>query len=238
MTWSMRSAPACRSTRADHVAERRVARTRRARRGATAAATSPGPAGCTCPAVRPPSTPGEYVARSAQAVGPVRVHADGEVVHDAERHAARPARPAARRELLVGDPLQPAVEVDALGELRSRSSATSARGRCPSASSGQARGRRSAPSSAHHRAKSSRPGPARSRNASKAALPSGRARARRRSTSSADRLAVQAASRSMRARVGVRARGTVSARPLDERALGGGQVGGLADVLGRGCRAG
>jgi len=44
------------------------------------------------------------------------VHAHGEVVHDADPHAGSPCGALGALELLVHDPLQPAVEVHALGE--------------------------------------------------------------------------------------------------------------------------
>ena len=45
-------------------------------------------------------------------VGAVRVHPDGEVVHDAQRHAGADGRRLRRRQLVVELPLQPAVEID------------------------------------------------------------------------------------------------------------------------------
>ena len=53
-------------------------------------------------------------------VGPhvrtLRVHAHGEVVHDAERHSRGQGLGLCARQLLIDDPLQPGEEVDALGQ--------------------------------------------------------------------------------------------------------------------------
>jgi len=58
---------------------------------------------------------GKHV-RHGPDVGSVRVHAHREVVHDADPHTGSPRRSLGALELLVHDPLQPAVEVHALGE--------------------------------------------------------------------------------------------------------------------------
>ena len=50
-------------------------------------------------------------------VGPVRIHPDGEVVHDAELHARPHGRRLRRGQLIVELPLQPAVKIDGVGVL-------------------------------------------------------------------------------------------------------------------------
>ena len=54
--------------------------------------------------------------RVAPHVGPVGVDADGQVVHDPQAHARGPGLGLRTAQLLVDDPLQPRVEVDALGQ--------------------------------------------------------------------------------------------------------------------------
>jgi hypothetical protein len=48
------------------------------------------------------------------------VHADSEVVHHAQRHPGAERDPLRGGELVVEDPLEPAVEVHPLGELGAR----------------------------------------------------------------------------------------------------------------------
>lgn len=64
-------------------------------------------------------------------VGAVAAHPDRQVVHDADVHPRSPRRPLRRRELLVAHPLQPAVKIDAVGELRAQPlEVRMIRGRC------------------------------------------------------------------------------------------------------------
>ena len=116
MMWSMRTPPACRSTA-------RIS----ARNGSVLLLFQP---------VRPPRRLRpvlaeliELVRRRARGhaqrqhvlqgpgVGAVRMHADGQVVHDADRHSGPDRLRLRRGELLVELPLQPAVEVDGVGML-------------------------------------------------------------------------------------------------------------------------
>ncbi|CKU41133.1 Uncharacterised protein [Mycobacterium tuberculosis] len=59
-------------------------------------------------------TLGQHVLQSP-GVGPVGVHANGEVCHDAQRHAGPERLRLRTGELLVQLPLQPAVEIDGIG---------------------------------------------------------------------------------------------------------------------------
>ena len=63
-----------------------------------------------------PRATGEHVTERPD-VGALRVHPDGQVVHDPERHAPVERGTLRGGELLVGHPLQPLVELDALREL-------------------------------------------------------------------------------------------------------------------------
>jgi hypothetical protein len=63
-------------------------------------------------------------------VGPGQAHADGQVVHDPEPHAGAPGGGLGVRELLVQDPLEPAVEVD-FARMRRRELGHRGRARVP-----------------------------------------------------------------------------------------------------------
>ena len=176
---------------------RGTARSRRARarRGATAAATSPAPAGCTCPAARRRSRRARARRRSAHTSAPSGCTP---TARSCMMPSAMPPSSAAalrRRELLVGDPLQPRVELDPLGQLGARASRRR-RTRVVRSSSGHG----PAPyfsASAHHSANVSSPAPCSRDERVERGLPRGATAGAANTTSSAARLAFQAASRSM-----------------------------------------
>ena len=174
------------------------------------------------------TSPGERVAERPD-VGALGVHADRQVVDDAEPHPGLDGLPLGRRELLVEAPLQPHVERDPLGQLRAQLGHDRDRG--SSACSGQrAIGSPYRSDSAHQVAKSTqalRPRARRTPRARPAGPASGAGRRR-----SQGRLLGLPDARPGRARRASRLSPRIaSADHSSDRPVRGGHVGDLGDVL-------
>ena len=118
MTWSMRSAPAWREEAAQQSAVRGVAGRGQARRGATGGRPQSWPRALKASGGRADRHAGGEDVLLRPGVGAAGVHADGQVVDDADAPCPRRARrAAAAAELAVGQPGEPAVEVDPVHQL-------------------------------------------------------------------------------------------------------------------------